>query len=175
MTTTARPLSGQPRGRTPRVLLAAGLAVAAAVVVAAALGGLVAGSPGGLAALTGGGIAGAGLVSGSAVVNAAIRMAPQAAMVVAMTTYTLQVVLVLVVFLALESSGAMGSTLSTGWLAAGVIVATAAWTLGQLVASAKARIPAYDIELPGASEAPLQDSSHGASQPSSRAREVGAP
>ena len=163
MTTTARPLRGQPRDRTPRVLLAAGLSVAAAVVTASLVAGLVAGSQGGLAALAGGGIAGAVLVSGSAVVNAAIRMAPQAAMVVAMTTYTLQVVLVLVVFLALESSGAMGSTLSTGWLAAGVIVATAAWTVGQLVASAKARIPAYDIELPGAPE------------PSSRAREVGAP
>jgi ATP synthase protein I len=167
MTTTASPGQGQPRTRTPRVLLVAGACVAAAVSLAGILGALADGAPGGLGALTGGGLVGAFLVLGSAVVNAVVRMAPQAAMVVAMMTYTLLVVLVLVVFLALSESESAATSLSSAWLATGVIAATIAWTVGQMVASARARIPAYDVQLPG-------EAADGAADPSGR-REVSAP
>ncbi len=170
MTTTARP-QGPLRGRTPRVLLAAGLGVGAAVVVATVLGGLLAGRPGALGALVGGSIALCFFLFGSLVVGAATRMAPQAALVVALTTYTLQVALVALVFVALGSSDAVGTTLSGGWLAGGVVAATVAWTLGQLVATGRARVPVYDIDLPDASSS----SPETAHRAPSRGREAGAP
>ena len=148
MTTTARPQQGPPGGRTSRVLVAAGLCVVAAVALATLLGWLLDDRPGGLGALVGGAIALGFFLFGSSVVNAATRMAPQAALLIAMTTYTLQVVLVAVVFYALDSSGAVGDTIAGGWLAGGVVAATVAWTVGQLVFSSRARVPVYDIELP---------------------------
>jgi ATP synthase protein I len=86
-------------------------------------------------------------------------------------TYTLQVVLVAVVFYAVDSSGAVGGTISGSWLAGGVVVATVAWTVGQLVFSSRARVPVYDIELPGAHP---NDTSGGAPGSGSHAREAGA-
>jgi ATP synthase protein I len=105
------------------------------------------------------------------VVESATRMAPQTAIVVALMTYTLQVALVAAVFALLTSSGALGATLSGGWVAGGVVVATVTWTSAQLVASAKARVPAYDIDLPGTRPTPSQQSSGASPGP----REVGAP
>lgn len=171
MTTTARPAPGQPRVRPPRVLLVAGLCVVGAVVLATLAGALWSGSPGALGALTGGGIACLFFLFGSIVVSAAIRVAPQIAMMVALLTYTLQVVLIAVVFAQLVRSDALGTTLSAGWLAGGIAAATVAWTVGQLFASTRARIPAYDIDLPEPSRGPVEPS---AGTPS-RTREVGAP
>jgi len=170
MTTTVRPDTGRRRGTTP-VLVVAGVCVAVSVAVTAFAGGLVAGSPGALGALVGGSIALCFFMFGSLVVESATRMAPQTAIVVALMTYTLQVALVAAAFALLTSTGAVGTTLSGGWIAGGVIVATVTWTLAQLVASARARIPAYDIDLPGSPEA----SSEPSSGASSKAREVGAP
>lgn len=163
MTTTARPPQGRPRGRGPGVLLVAATCVVAAVALATLLGGLLVGSPGALGALVGGSIACCFFVLGSSLVGVATRIAPQSAMAMALMTYTLQVTLVALVFATIARSGAVGTTFSPGWLAGGVAAATVAWTVGQLVASLKARIPTYDIALPGPS------------QPQSRAREVGAP
>lgn len=149
MTTTTRPLRGLPLVRSPRVLLAASVGVALAVALSTLVGLIVAGRSGGLGALVGGTIALLFLAFGSSVVNAATRVAPHAAVVVALTTYALQVVLVAVAFAALSRSGAVGTTLSAGWIAGGLIVATGAWTVGQLVATSRARVPVYDIALPG--------------------------
>lgn len=165
MSTTARPSQGQPRGRTPRVLLVAGGCVVVAVALATVLGGLLSGRPAALGALVGGSVALGFFLFGSMVVAAATRMAPQAALVVALMTYTLQVALVALVFLALGSSGAVGSTLSGGWLAGGVVVATLAWTLAQLVATSRARIPVYDIDLPDFSRTSPEAGSGKASGP----------
>lgn len=167
MTTTARPAPGQTRGGTSQVLLAAGLCVAVGVAFATAVGGLVAGSAGALGALTGGGIACVFFLFGSSVVGAAIRVAPHTGMIVALLTYTLQVVLVAVVFSRLVRSDVLGTSLSAGWLAGGIAAATVSWSVGQIVASTRARIPAFDIDLPRSSNA--------AFQPPSRPPEVGAP
>jgi ATP synthase protein I len=153
------------------VLLAAGVCVVAAVGLATLVDGLVAGRPGALGAFTGGSIAFVFFVSGSLVVSAATRFAPQAAMLMALMTYALQVALVALVFAVLSSSGAVGTTLSAGWVAGGVVAATVAWTVGQLVASTKARIPAYDTDLPSASST-TPDTTSGTP---SHQREVGAP
>lgn len=167
MTTTARPEQRQPVGSSARVLLVAALCVVVVVMLAAVVAGLVAGSAGALGALVGGSIAWAFFVFGSVVVTVATRAVPASALAIALMTYTLQVALVALVLSVLAGSGAVGTTLAAGWLAAGVIVATVGWTAGQLVASARARIPAYDIELPGPLPAPAR-------APSTH-REVGAP
>ncbi len=149
MSTTAPPGRGQPRG-TPRVLAVAGVSVAAAVVAVAIVGGLTTDSAAARGALVGGAIALGFFLFGSAVVGAATRIVPEAALLMAVMTYTLQVALVALVFAVLSNSGVVGTSLTPGWIAAGVIVATIAWTVGQLVATARARIPVYDIELPDA-------------------------
>ncbi|MCW2846384.1 MAG: putative synthase protein [Marmoricola sp.] len=171
MSTTARPATGQTRRGTSQVLLVAGLCVSAVVALATLVGGLVGGSDAALGALSGGSLALCFLLFGSLVVETATRMAPQTAIVIALMTYTLQVAALALVFVVLTSSGAVGTTLSGGWLAGGVVVATVAWTLGQLVASTRARVLAYDIDLPGSAATNASDSSR---EPSGR-REVGAP
>ncbi len=179
MSTTARPRQGHPRGRTPRVLAVSAGSVVAAVAVVTTAGGLASGEPGAYGALVGGGIALAFFVFGSAVVIGATRVAPQAALMMAVLTYTLQVAAVALAFAALSNSGVMEETLAPGWLAGGVIAATVAWTAGQLVATARARVPVYDIELPG--ERPIAPASNAvdASEPApdeaSQRREPGAP
>jgi ATP synthase protein I len=165
MTTTTR-----PQRKAPRVLLAAGLCVAVVVALTVVAGGLIEGRAGALGALVGGSIALCFFLFGSLVVAAATRRAPEASMLVALTTYALQVVLVAAAFSALGASGLVGSSLSAGWLAGGVVTATVAWTVGQLVASGRARVPVYDIDLPGGSSSASAAASGEASGP----REAGA-
>jgi ATP synthase protein I len=150
MTTTTSP----PRGRNLRVLLVAGGCVAAALAIATLVGGLADGSQGALGALAGGGITFALLVFGLTTVIAGSRLAPHASMLIALMTFLLQVGLVAIVFVALGSSVLVGTTLSSGWLAAGVIVTAVAWMVGHLVGTARSRIPAWDVELPGPTGGP---------------------
>lgn len=162
MTTTERPPAGLPRGTTPRVLLVASVCVLLAVGAAAVVGASNAGAAAARGALVGGGLALVFLLFGSVTVYAATSLAPQSSMLVALMTFLLQVVLVAAVFFALDRSGVVGDQLSAPWVAGGVITAAVSWILAQLVASARARVPVYDIELPGAAAA------------ADEAREVGA-
>lgn len=175
MTTTARPAHGLTPARTPQVLVVAGLWVAGAVGLLTLVAALAGDRPDAFGALTGGSIAWCFFLFGSLVVETATRVAPQVAMLVALMTYTLQVLLVAVVFAVLKSSGAVDTTLTGGWLAGGVIVATLAWTLGQLVASARARVPAFDIDLPEHAGAASVEAPDAPGRSQSQAREVGAP
>lgn len=154
MTTTASPVPGRLRGNTARVLLVAALGVVLVVLVSVVVGALVDGTRGGLGALVGGATTLGFLVLGSALLATGTRLAPEAVLLVAMMTFVLQLALVALVFAALSSWDAIGSTLSAGWLATGVIAAATAWMLGQLYATAKARIPVYDIELPASTGPP---------------------
>ena len=180
MTSTARPTGN--RERPSRVLVLAGAGVVLVVAVTAVVGGLVTGAPAARGAAVGGAIALVFFLFGSLVVNTATRLAPQQALLVALTTYTLQVVVVAAVFVALSASDSRGSSLDEGWVAIGVIAATAAWMLGQLVGSARARVPAYDIDLPStpepasepASEPAPDSTSHSTSATPSRRSEAGA-
>lgn len=156
MTTTARPATGQHRGTTPRVLLTSGVSVLAVVLVLSLVAALASGTAAGLGAAVGGGLALFFLLFGSVTVYVMTTLAPQMSMLVALMTFTLQVLLVAAVFYALDESGAVGGTLIAGWVSTGVVTAAVAWVLAQLVASARARVPAYDIDLPGESPAPSQ-------------------
>lgn len=133
-------------GRGVRVPLVAGLAATLLIGIAAAVvGGLVTGSAAALGA-----VAGAALVclffgAGAVVVAAVARVAPAASLLIALLTYTLNVVLVAVVFLALSRSGALDSAIDPQWLGGTVIGGTLVWLAAQVVASMRTRIPAYDL------------------------------
>jgi ATP synthase protein I len=62
-----------------------------------------------------------------------------------------------VVFLALQSSGVLGTTVDAGWLAGTLIAATACWLAAQVVAATRSRQPVYD--LPARAEVATQPAS----------------
>ncbi|MFL6109474.1 MAG: hypothetical protein ACJ72L_21120 [Marmoricola sp.] len=132
-----------PQDRTPRVLVAAVFWVLVSIVVTAATG-LSQGMTEARSALLGGGIVVAFFVFGAVVVGTAARLVPGTAVMIAMVTYTLQVVLVGLVFAALTDSSAFDSALSAGWLAAGLIVGTFAWMAGQLVTTLRTPIAPWE-------------------------------
>lgn len=82
---------------------------------------------------------------GSFTVSVVARAMPAASMLFALVTYVLQLVVLLAALVALSRSGAVGESLSRGWLGGTVIVGTLAWTAAQLWVSTKARIPAFDL------------------------------
>jgi ATP synthase protein I len=69
---------------------------------------------------------------------------PTASLLVALLTYTLQLLVLALVVAGLERSGPSADDLSRGWFAAGVIAVTCLWLVGQVVASTRQRIPAFE-------------------------------
>jgi ATP synthase protein I len=135
---------------SPEVAMAAGVTFvlgAAAVIVAA----LVSGAPGATGAAIGSGMVLVFFGFGALTVNAVAAVSPTASLLVALLTYVLQVVAVGVVFLALDASGALGSTVDAEWVAGTVIVATLCWLVAQIVAATRSRRPIYDLSpaVPG--------------------------
>lgn len=150
--TTAEPTPGT--GRTSRARESAVLGP----VAAGALAGLVLT---GVAASTTGsaGAAGAAIGTvmvltffgfGAVVLGVVARVAPAASLLVALLTYTLQVVLVGVVFLALSSGGALDGPVDPRWLSAAVITGTLVWLGAQVTLAVRARQPIYDLPSQGA-------------------------
>lgn len=133
-----------PAERTPRVLLAGVLWVLGGTAAATIVGAVAQGRTEVLSALLGGGIVLVFFGFGAVVVGAASRLAPQTALLVAMVTYTLQVVLVALIFAALTEADAFDTALSAGWLAGALILGTFAWMAGQLIATLRAPIPPWE-------------------------------
>ncbi|KAA1428848.1 hypothetical protein [Nocardioides antri] len=134
-TTTSGPLA---------VAAAVTTAVGAVLVVVAAL---VSGEAAAYGALLGTAIAVVVFSFGGFAVDAVARLMPVASLLVALLTYTMQVLLMLMLFVGLNRSGALDDTLDRGWLGGATIVGVLVWSVVQLTASAKARIPAF--ETPG--------------------------
>lgn len=131
------------------LLGAASVAVLAAGVVtalAAALSG--AGSAG--AAATGAGVVLLVLGFGAFTVDFVAGHLPGASLLVALLTYTLQLVMMLVVLAAVADSGVFAAEVEGRWLGAGAIVVTLVWTLTQVRLTARRRIPLYDLPPSGA-------------------------
>jgi hypothetical protein len=120
-----------PPERTPRVLLAGVLGALATTAVTVVLAVGTADGPAVRAALVGGGLVLIFFAFGAIVVGVAARVAPMTAVLVALVTYTFQVVLVALVFAALTKADAFDEDLSAGWLAAGLIAGTFAWMADQ--------------------------------------------
>lgn len=155
--TTESPLQHPRASAAPllRPALAAGT-VCLAIVVA---GALADGSP----AAAGAGV-GAALVlgvfgAGALAVDLVARVLPSAALLVALLTYTLQVLAMALAFVALSRSGELGESLSREWLAGAVIGGTAAWLAVHVLTALRARIPAYDTPAESPGGAPSEASS----------------
>ena len=87
--------------------------------------------------------------SGTAVLGVVAYVAPAASMLVALLTYTLQVVVVAVVYVALKQGGALEGPVDPRWLSGAVIACTLAWTTAQIVVSVRGRQPVYDLPSHG--------------------------
>jgi ATP synthase protein I len=145
---TTAPLPTGPRPRPVRLspeIRLAGLTTIALAVVAALLAALLSGGPAALGASIGFAMVLAFFGLGALTMDVVATVSPGASLLVALLTYTLQVVAVGVVFLALDASDALGSTVHAGWLAGSVIVATLGWLVAQTVAATRSRQPIYDL------------------------------
>lgn len=133
-----------PAQRAPRVLLAAVLWVLGSTLAITAVGAAAQGGTEALSALLGGGIVLVFFSFGAVVVGSASQLAPHLALLVAMVTYTFQVVLIALIFAGLTEANAFDSDLNAGWLAGALIAGTFAWMAGQLIATLRAPIPPWD-------------------------------
>lgn len=136
--------------RTPRhrgvtlLLLGAALTLVLGVLTAV-VGAVVSGAPAALGALVGAGLVVVVCTLGGLVVTTVAAVSPGASLLVGLMTYTLQVAVLLLAFVALQRSGLLGSELDRVWLGGAVVGATLLWLSSQVVAATTARIPAYDL------------------------------
>jgi ATP synthase protein I len=131
-------------------LLLQGAAITAVLGAATALvGALVAGRPAATGALVGTALVVLVATGGTLVVNAVAGVLPSASLLVALLTYLLQLVLLLLGFVALERSGMLGDTLDRSWVGGAAIGATLVWLATQVAMSAGTRIPTYDLAAQG--------------------------
>lgn len=130
-------------GRGPTVLgpLASTVGVG---LLAVLLGALFAGSPAALGALIGAVMVATIFALGAVVLGAVATIAPAASLLVALLTYTLNVVLVGLVFVGLSRGGALDGPVEPRWLGGAVIACTMVWTVTQVILSMRARQPLYD-------------------------------
>jgi ATP synthase protein I len=159
MTTASQHTTPERGGRV--LLGAAGAALAAGVAVVV-LGAVVGGSPAAYGALAGTLLAVGVFAFGAGIVHVVSGLVPAASLLVALLTYTLQVVAMAVVFVVLGDSGLLEEALDRRWLAAAVITGTLAWLVAQVVLATRLRIPAYDLPQDAAPEGPADHSEAGA-------------
>lgn len=153
MTTESR---NQPRDAGALVLLGSALVALGGGLATVVIALLVAGSDQVRGALVGTALVVTVLAVGAFVVHLVAGMLPTASLLVALLTYTLQLVVLAVALVLVERSEAATDALDREWLAAAVIAATAAWLVGQIWFTARARIPVYELARcpgPGGEEA----------------------
>jgi ATP synthase protein I len=137
-----------PKVRRATVLLGAASAALVAGLVLVAVAALTGGSDAAYGALVGTLIVLGVFGTGSFAVDLVAGMLPAASLLVALLTYTLQVVVMGLVFVALSGSGLLDDTIDRAWLGGTVIVGTFAWLLSQVVLTMRMRIPAFDLPAP---------------------------
>lgn len=82
---------------------------------------------------------------GTVVVQAVTSMRPSASLLVAMLTYTLQLLVLLAAFVALQNSGLLAGDLDRRWVGGSVVAATVGWLTTQVWIAIHARVPTYDV------------------------------
>jgi len=132
-----------PAGVSP--LLVASVAGAAAVAALSVVAALVDGERGIAGAAAGGVLTLVVFLLGVGLVNVTARVLPAASLLVALLTYTLQLLVLALAAVALERGGVADEDLSRGWFAASVIAGTVLWLVGQVIATTRQRIPAFDV------------------------------
>lgn len=88
------------------------------------------------------------LFSGALVVTVVADLMPNASLLVALMTYTLQMVVLAVVLIPLSRSDWAIAQLDAPWLAVAVIAGALVWTVAQVLLATRARIPVYDLPDP---------------------------
>lgn len=145
MTTEHRPLSPL---RGSGALVGAAAVTLVLVALVGLTGALASGTPAAVGALVGGVLVLAVWCLGLFSVHVVSHLLPGAALMFALFTYALQLAVMTLALVAVTGSDL---DFGRGWFVAGVIVAVAGWVVAQLVLSVRARIPAYDVEVPAAS------------------------
>ena len=149
MMTTDRPARSADRRAVPpsgaRLLVRSAASTAVLGLLGAAVAALVDGGAAASGVLVGVGLVLVVLVGGSLMVDAVAGVLPVASLMVALLTFTLQVVLVLLLLAALDSSGLLEDVLDRGWLGGGVIGATMLWLAVQVRLHTTTRLPVYDL------------------------------
>jgi ATP synthase protein I len=135
----------QPRTRQGRSVLGPLSVTATVGLVLVALAAVLTGTSGALGALIGTGLVASVFAFGAVAVGLVALVAPAASLLVALLTYTLQVVAVGVVYVALSSGGALDGPVDARWLSAAVIACTLAWTATQITVTVRSRRPVYDL------------------------------
>lgn len=135
---------GRPAPTGARLLVRSAALTGALGLLAAAVAATLDGAPGALGVLVGTGLVLVVLLGGSLVVDAVAAVLPVASLLVALLTFGLQVLAVLVVLSALDGSGLVGATLDRGWLGGAVVGATMLWLAVQVRLHTSARIPVFD-------------------------------
>lgn len=154
MTTAPQHLPPQhpPRPRRASTSVLAGAALVTLVLggLATVLGSLVVGRSAAYGALVGTAVVVGVFGLGSLVVDQVAGALPGASLLVALMTYTLQVVALAALFLALSRSGLLEATLDRRWLGATILAGTFVWLGAHLLLAVRVRIPVY--ELPPAAD-----------------------
>jgi ATP synthase protein I len=99
---------------------------------------------------------------GAVVLDVVAGVAPALSLLVALLTYTLQVVLVGLVFVGLSRSGLLDAELDADWLGGTVIAGTLTWLCAQVVTTVRTRRPVYDLP---AADTPSETSDTPADRP----------
>lgn len=150
MTTTPQHPPRPRRRASTSVLAGAALVTLVLGGLATALGSLLAGRSASYGALIGTAVVVGVFGLGSLVVDQVAGALPGASLLVALMTYTLQVVAMAALFLALSGSGLLDATLDRRWLGATIIAGTFVWLVAHLLLAVRLRIPVY--ELPPAAD-----------------------
>ena len=129
------------------VLIGTAAAAALLGLGLALVAGLVAGGSAARGGLAGRGLARAVIARGNQAVYLVAGVMPAASLLVALVTYTLQVVAMVALFALLTDSGVFRETLDRQWFGVAIIVVTVAWMIAQIVLTTRARIPAFDLTV----------------------------
>jgi ATP synthase protein I len=140
--TTASPRSTAKSGAS--VLFGAALAALVTGLLVALVGAFASGASAAYGALVGTLLVVGVFFLGAGLVHVAAGLVPAASLLVALLTYTLQVLVLALVFAALSRSGLLDDTLDRRWLAAAVIAGTVAWMVAQIGLTVRLRLPVYD-------------------------------
>lgn len=136
----------RPPGTGVRVegLGLATVAVATTGGALAGLGALLAGAAAALGAALGAALVVGFFAFGALSVNLVAGIAPRISMVVALMTYTLQVLLLALALVALARSELAPGTIDPRWLGGAVLVGTLVWMSALIVGTLRAGVPAVE-------------------------------
>ncbi len=141
--TTASPRNTAKSGAS--VLFGAALAALVTGLLVALIGAFAGGASAAYGALVGTLLVVGVFFLGAGFVHLAAGLVPAASLLVALLTYTLQVLVLALVLVGLNRSGLMDDALDRRWLVAGVIAGTVAWMVAQILLTARLRLPVYDL------------------------------